>query len=132
MIILNLNIRFGATCHVYCLIPRSGNLDEEINVEVKGFVKLRKQSKHRVFFQHLVSSKDLILQGPRGGPRRSWDRLGSDPFSSCVSGSLFGPFRGHLGVVLGRLWPHFGPAWALWGPFWVVLGSPGLVFGHSM
>ena len=61
--------------------------------------------------------------GPRGGPRRSRDRLGSDPFSSCGSGSLFGPFRGPLGVVLERLWPHFGPSWAHFVSSWARLGS---------
>ena len=71
------------------------------------------------------------LGKPRGGPRQSWDRLGSDPFSPCGSGSLFAPSWAPLAVVLGPFWPHFGPSWGLLGPFWVVLGSPGVVFGHS-
>ena len=67
-----------------------------------------------------------------GGPRRSWDRLGSVLFSSCDSGSLFLASWVPLGVVLGRLWPRFGSSWALWGPFTVVFGSPELVFGYSV
>ena len=61
---------------------------------------------------------------PLGGPRRSWDRLGSTLFSSCGLGSLFWPSWAPLGVVLGRFWTCFGPSWALVGAFW---GSPGAV-----
>ena len=58
---------------------------------------------------------------PVGGPRRSWDRLGSVLFSSCDSGSLFCPSWVPLRIVLGRLRPRFGSSWALLGSFW---GTP--------
>ena len=45
---------------------------------------------------------------PWGGPRRSWDRLGSVLFSSCRSGSLFWSSWAPLGVVFGRSGGRFG------------------------
>ena len=56
-----------------------------------------------------------------GGPRRSWDRLGSVLLSSCDSGSLFKASWMPLGVVLGCSWGHFWPSWELLGSF---LGTP--------
>ena len=62
---------------------------------------------------------------PWGGPRRSWNRLGSALFSSCGSGSLFCPSWARLGVVLGCFWLRFGPSWSLLASFW---GSPVGIF----
>ena len=45
---------------------------------------------------------------PRGGPRRSQDRLGSVLFSSCRSGSLFWSSWAPLRVVFGRSGGRFG------------------------
>ena len=63
---------------------------------------------------------------PVGGPRRSWDRLGSVLFSSCAPGSLFGAHRVPLGVVLnvlGLVFCHLGLSWARFRSSWALLGS---------
>ena len=57
-----------------------------------------------------------------GGPRRSWDRLGS--FLVSYSGLVL-PFwssSGRLGPVLGRSWDRW---WSFLGLLGVVFGSPG-------
>ena len=56
----------------------------------------------------------IMLIDPLGGPRRSWDRLGSALFSSCGLTSIFGRFGGLLEVHLGSFWA-FGKA--SWGRF---------------
>ena len=64
-----------------------------------------------------LGARKSYANRPLGGPRLSWDRLGSLLFSSCGSGSLFCPSWGRLGALLA--------------PFWAVLGSLGLVFELS-
>ena len=56
-----------------------------------------------------------MLIDPLGGPRRSWDRLGSALFSSCGLTSIFGRFGGLLEVHLGSFWAFGKASWGRFG-----------------
>ena len=57
----------------------------------------------------------IVLIDPLGGPRRSWDRLGSVLFSSCGLASFFCRFWVPLGAFWGCTWGRFGPFGRLLG-----------------
>ena len=55
---------------------------------------------------------------PRGGPRRSWGRLGAACWSSVGSTSPFEASWAPLGIVLGPLALLWGLFWGFIEPFW--------------
>ena len=61
-----------------------------------------------------------------GGPRRSWDRLGSVLSSSCGLGSLFLSFLSSCWGRLGSLLVSFWEIWAILGSLGSMLGRLGL------
>ena len=69
---------------------------------------------------------------PLGGPRRSWDRLGSVLFSSCGLASIFGRFWGLLGVHLGSFWAFWKASWGRFGVSGCILMLLGAAKKHLL